>query len=784
MRVALISISDPRTAADGIARQRGTLAGALARRGHDVHVFTLGPRREETRSDGATIHTGTRPKYPNTWFPSLPVLDWPLTDSQLLWELVERHHEARPFDVIDVPLWLAQGAATLERAPAPVVLWLQTTLRHLIDLQDRAPRRHEVELLALDARALARASFVLADSQSVLTDVQRLYGTQVDSARSGVAWLGLNDERGPWPLERPTRAEVEVLVVGRLEQRKGTLPLLEGLRSTLVTHPRIHVTFVGSDNSASDGFRAATGHTYPEWFARHAPGHVDRVTFLGPVADDILWERYRRADLLLHAARYESFGLVFLEAMRAGLPTVAFDVGGANEVHDHTTARLAPLDDWRHLLAEVGALASDRDARCQMGRAARARFASLFTADLMAERTLDAYHRVVSRPRTTRKMKADPRIFQVTEALQSPDAIGSIIAAQARLLAPLGGVDAIQTVFVQSELAPLTGRIACARFAPHDIVMLHFYGYSRLEGLFGELRTRRVLHYHNITPTRYFRPTDPSFEMTARGLSQLPRMAQHADLITGDSLFNVADVARHLVTPRPTACLYPLIDQASLTAHPVDEDWLALARERKQRDREIVVLFVGRFARNKRHDLVVAAAARLAADGRGRVRVVLPGQPGAESLVRRIRTIEGRHRGLSVDLPGVVSIARLCAYYRLADVFLSASEHEGFGVPLVEAMAFGVPVVAAPHGAVPETLGDSGVLLRAWSSLQAADEIASLLDRPDHREHVVRRQYANLERFSEDALRRRLQDVVDFLRAGRPSPTIVASDMRPSEPPS
>jgi glycosyltransferase involved in cell wall biosynthesis len=781
MRIALISLSCPRTGADGIARQRGTLARALARRGHDVHVFTLGARPEATAFDQATIHRDTRPKYPNHWFASLPVLDWPLTDSQLLWELVERQHETLPFDVIDVPLWLAQGAATLERSPAPVVLWLQTTLRHLIDLQDRAPRRHELELLALDARALARASFVLADSQAVLIDVQRVYGTRVDSARSGIAWLGLDDEGGPWSVDRPSRSEVEVLVVGRLEQRKGTLPLLDGLTSMLVIHPRIRVTFVGSDNSASDGFRATTGHTYPEWFARHAPRLADRVTFLGSVADEVLWERYRRADVLLHAARYESFGLVFLEAMRAGLPTVAFDVAAANEIHDRTSARLAPPDDWHRLLAEVAALASDRDARDRLGRAARARFATVFTADLMAERTLDAYHRVVSQPRKTRRTKAPRRIFQVTEALQSPDAIGSIITAQARLLAPLGGVEPIQTVFVQPELAPLTGRITCARFAPRDTVMLHFYGYSRLERLFGELRSRRVLHYHNITPPRYFRPTDPSFEMTVRGLAQLPRMAQHADLITGDSLFNVADVARHLVTPRPTACLYPSIDQASLAAHPVDEDWLAMARERKRREQEIVVLFVGRFARNKRHDLVVAAAARLAGDGRRRVRVVLPGQPGAGSLVRRIRTSEGRHRGLSVELPGVVSSARLYAYYRLADVFLSASEHEGFGMPLAEAMAFGVPVVAAPHGAVPETLGDSGVLLREWSSLQAADEIATLLDYPDHRERVVRRQYANLERFSEDALRRRLQDVVDFLLDGRPSPTIVASDVRLSE---
>ena len=801
MRIGLISRSCPIAATDGVARQRQMLARALAERGHDVHIFTIADRPARTPLGGATVHAGVRPRHVNPWFPDLPVLDWPLTDAQLLAEMVWQAHETAPFDVIDVPLWMASGNILLEQPPCPVVLWLQTSLGHLLELQARAPRAHERVLLALEARALAQAALVLGDSQVVLEDLQRLHRLHVPSARAAMVWPGVDDGETAWPATRPTRDRIEVLIVGRLELRKGTPDLLAHLPAWLRAHPHVHVTFVGTDNSAGDGFKRETGLSYPESFHAQHPDLASQVTFRGRVPEEELRAAYRDADLLLHAARYESFGLVFVEAMRAGLPAVAFDVAGAREIHDATTARLVPADDWSALLAQTAGLAADPDARARMGSAARERFVARFSAGAMAERTLDAYRQAIScgtptvhaprsvaaAPATTsapasasvmRTTEGNPgRLFQVTEALVSPDGIGHIIRTQTRLLASMGGVRPIQTIYVQPHVAAETGRITSTRFTSADVAMQHFYGYSRLARVFENFPGRRVLHYHNITPPRFFPRYSEPYEMTTRGLAQMPWFARRADVITGDSTFNVRECVATLEEPRPTLTLYPVVDREHLAARPVDAEYLESLRDRKrQQPDEVWLLFVGRLARNKRQDAVVAAAGRLASGWHRRVRVVLCG--GGDAAFRAdIETLGRQYPQLSVEFPGMVSDEQLAAWYRVADALVSASEHEGFCIPLAEAMAFGVPVIAAGNAAVPETLGDSGVLLSPWDELRAAEAIARLFDRPGERDAVVHAQYRNLDRFSEATLTGRLRELTDYLWTGRRGPSFVDSEV-------
>lgn len=784
MRIALITRSCPIAGADGIARQRQALARTLASRGHDVRLFTIGDRPGRASLGDAVVHTTVRSRHPNPWFPETPVLDWPMTDSQILWELVEREHAVAPFDIVDIPLWLAQGAVTLERSPMPVALWLQTTTQHLIALQEREPRAHELVLLALETRALERSAIVIGDSQVVFDDVQRMYGVKLPAHRASMVWPGLDGVERPWSAERADREWVDALVVGRLEQRKGTRELFDRLPDLLQRAPRLRVTFVGADNSDGDGFRKAHGVSYPEHFAARHPELAARVRFTGRVSDEDLDGRYRHYHLLLHPAHYESFGLVYLEAMRAGLPTATFDVAGAREIHDATTARLAPAGDWERLVSDVVELAGDRDARQAMGVAARARFERCFTADAMADRTLEAYARAANptTPRAT-PLRAERdrdafRLFQLTEALQSPDGVGHIIRTQARMLTAFGGVAPVQTIYVQADLAPETGRVSATRFTAHDVAMLHFYGYSRLERLFAALPSRRIVHYHNITPPSYFSPLSGGFEMTTRGLAQLPRMAALADMVTGDSEFNVRELAAHLPVERPALPLYPLVDRARLLAKPVDEAFLDTLRAQKAQREEAVLMFVGRIAPNKRQDLVIEAAGRLAAEGDRPVRLILAGGGGADAAFdAAVAAAARRYPSLTVDLTGSIADDRLYACYRVADAFISASEHEGFGIPIAEAMAFGVPVVAAAHAAVPETMGDGGILLPTWSATAAADAVSRLLTDPEARAAVLRAQDRNIERFSEAALTARLHDLAAFLRDGRPSPFIASSDV-------
>src|SRR5205807_4923627 len=136
------------------------------------------------------------------------------------------------------------------------------------------------------------------------------------------------------------------------------------------------------------------------------------------------------------------------------------------------------------------------------------------------------------------------------------------------------------------------------------------------------------------------------------------------------------------------------------------------------------LLFVSRMAPNKRIEdlLKVFAIYRRAWDRDARLFVV--GRPDTGTYAEALQRFAGRLGVEEVHLAGRVSDAELAAYYAGADVFVSMSEHEGFGLPWVEAMAFGVPVIAYAAGALPETVGNAGILF----TQKRYEDLAALVD--------------------------------------------------------
>ena len=140
------------------------------------------------------------------------------------------------------------------------------------------------------------------------------------------------------------------------------------------------------------------------------------------------------------------------------------------------------------------------------------------------------------------------------------------------------------------------------------------------------------------------------------------------------------------------------------------------------------VLFVGRITPHKKQsDLVVAFSRLLDMDERMRLILVvefLPGDPCYDELLESVARMQLEDR---VRLPGKVAHAELNAYYRTAHLYWSMSEHEGFGVPLVEAMWFDIPVLAFKCTAVPETLGIGGIQFFHKQDLLSVAALAKLL---------------------------------------------------------
>lgn len=239
---------------------------------------------------------------------------------------------------------------------------------------------------------------------------------------------------------------------------------------------------------------------------------------------------------------------------------------------------------------------------------------------------------------------------------------------------------------------------------------------------------RLFLNYHNITPAEYFARWEPAAaDGFVRARRQLADLARGTELAVADSDYNEAELRR--LGYRTTAVAPPLVDLAASSRRPRPVRRAGGARW----------LFVGRLAPNKcQHDVIGGFAVyRRSFDPAARL--VLAGSPSSH---RYLRALQDLVAGLSLDgsvtLAGGVSARALRRAYERATVFVCCSEHEGFCVPVVEAMGLGVPVVAYRAAAVPETVGDAGVLLDDKDPLTVAVAVADVLaDRRRRDAHIA-----------------------------------------------
>ncbi len=280
---------------------------------------------------------------------------------------------------------------------------------------------------------------------------------------------------------------------------------------------------------------------------------------------------------------------------------------------------------------------------------------------------------------------------------------------------------------------------ALCEIGPHDAVLLHLSIGSPANELLHRLRTdRRALLYHNITPPEWFVGVRPAMAaLLAQGIEQARALVGQVAVLLADSSFNARELE---ALGHRGVNVFPLALDFSLIRTPPDP-----ARVREWSDGRLNVLFVGRGVPNKRIEDLLATFYYLERYVEKHSRLLHIGSyAGCERYLTLLRARAREWRLEAVEFPGPVSQAQLSAAYRTATVFLCLSEHEGFCVPLVEAMAHDVPVIAYAAGAVPETLGTAGVLVRQkrW------DLLAELIYRMAHdrtlRDGILARQRARV----------------------------------------
>lgn len=295
------------------------------------------------------------------------------------------------------------------------------------------------------------------------------------------------------------------------------------------------------------------------------------------------------------------------------------------------------------------------------------------------------------------------------------DAVGNDALAMARMLRERGidtrmfcdaaiGVD--EPTAAPADLLGFAG-------GPRDIVIYHFsVGWPVALDILARARGFRVVRYHNITPARFFAGYAPDYEeVCERGRAEIAKIAAlDCELYLGDSRYNLDELVEHGAPASRGAVCAPFHRVDQLLAAEADPGLLEEINDGARN-----FLMVGRIAPNKGHlELVDAFAAYV--DGFGdpaRLLVVGKSDPRLQDYVDAIRRRAEEHRlGARVWWLDSVTEATLKSAYLSSHVFMTLSQHEGFCVPLIEAMALGVPVVAHASSAIPETLGDGGVVWR------------------------------------------------------------------------
>lgn len=348
-------------------------------------------------------------------------------------------------------------------------------------------------------------------------------------------------------------------------------------------------------------------------------------------------------------------------------------------------------------------------------------------------------------------------VHQWVPAAHRGDAIGDSARRVRDLLRAMGHESEIFALTIDEDLRDEIHAFGDPASKAGDVTIFHFALPSPMTGAFARLGKGRVLQYHNITPPHFFAPYDAAvFRLAALGREDLQTLVGHTDTALGDSEFNRQELADMG------------FDNTGVFPIAIDADRIAkqprrLALEKVLSDGKLNFLFVGRIAPNKKIEDHIRLAEHYKRYVDTEYRFIFVGKTdGIPRYYDTIRALIDQYR-MPADrfvFTGPVDEADLATYYRSARVYISMSEHEGFCVPLLEAMSADVPVMAYASTAVPDTLGGAGVQFAPKDMEFAAELLVGLAYDESFRSQVIAGQRRRVADFGDARIRRELETLL------------------------
>jgi L-malate glycosyltransferase len=348
-------------------------------------------------------------------------------------------------------------------------------------------------------------------------------------------------------------------------------------------------------------------------------------------------------------------------------------------------------------------------------------------------------------------------VNQWVPAAHRGDAVGDSARRVRDLLRAMGHQADVFAMTIDEDLRGDVRAFADPAARHGDLTIFHFALVSPMTAEFARLPRGRVLQYHNVTPPHFFSAWDSAmFRLAELSRDDLRSLVGHTDIALGDSEYNRQELERLGFT---NTGVFPIaVDLSRITA-PIERP----ALEAVLSDGLQNFLFVGRIAPNKKIEDHIRLAEFYKRYVDERYRFIFVGKTdGVPRYYNMVRALIAEFQ-MPPDrfiFTGPVPDEELAVYYRTASVYVSLSEHEGFCVPLLEAMAADVPVLAYASSAVPDTLGGAGVTFEPKDLEFAAELLCELAFDDRLRDAVVAGQRRRLLDFGDQRITRELERLV------------------------
>jgi glycosyltransferase involved in cell wall biosynthesis len=269
----------------------------------------------------------------------------------------------------------------------------------------------------------------------------------------------------------------------------------------------------------------------------------------------------------------------------------------------------------------------------------------------------------------------------------------------------------------------------------NNILFLHHSMGHDLDEWIEKLNDKIVLVYHNITPETFFEKDSVFYNYSLKGRRQLELLREKSIASIGDSQLNVDELLSRGFDKDNSKVIPLLLDVDKIKSH----DWSHDLYDRNSDTFNIV--FIGRVAENKCQHEVIEIYNKFREKTNLKTKCFIVGGLSNDSYESNLYELIDKY-GLAdeVIITNKVSSEDLYSYYRLADIFLCMSEHEGFGVPLVESMVFDVPVIAYNSSNIKNTLNGGGILINEKDFDLVADIIYKLSINRVYRREIIYKQ--------------------------------------------